>query len=119
MVQPAQAPLPDCVGCPEPLFEMNRDVYETDADFPADVVKILEVDTYMGIPVAIIQVRPMQFNPVAKTKKVYSKIKFKVTFGGARGSFESGTPSASTAKNPIDRREKTVDRRQDPGYRRK
>jgi len=87
MVQPAQEPLADCEGCPEPLFEINRDVYETDADFPANLVEILGCDTYMGIPVAVIQVRPVQFNPVTKTMKVYSKIKFKVTFSGDGCSF--------------------------------
>ncbi|MGD2086664.1 MAG: C25 family cysteine peptidase, partial [Candidatus Aminicenantes bacterium] len=87
MVHPAQKPLPDCRNCPEPLFEINSDVYETNADFPANVVEILGCETYMGIPVAVVQVRPVQFNPVTKTMKVYSKIKFKVTFSGEGCSF--------------------------------
>jgi PKD repeat protein len=87
MVQPAQEPLPDCRNCPDPLFEINGDVYETNADFPANVVEILGCDTYMGVPVAVVQVRPVQFNPVTKTMKVYSKIKFKVTFSGEGCSF--------------------------------
>ena len=101
MVQPAQAPPPDCEGCPEPLFEMNRDVYETDADFPADVVKILESDTFMGIPVAVVQVRPVQFNPVTKKMKVYSKIKFKLTFSGERCSFSPYTKKNSKHANQM------------------
>jgi PKD repeat protein len=87
MVQPAQEPLPDCRNCPDPMFEINRDVYETNADFPANVVEILGCDTYMGVPIAVVQVRPVQFNPVTKTMKVYSKIKFKVTFSGEGCSF--------------------------------
>ena len=101
MVQPAQEPLPDCRNCPDPMFEIDRDVYETNADFPANVVKILGVDTYMGVPIAVVQVRPVQFNPVTKTMKVYSKIKFKVTFSGEGCSFRPYGQKNSKHANDI------------------
>ena len=101
MVQPAQEPLPDCLNCPEPPFEINEVVYGTDADFPANVVEIVDNDTYMGVPVAVIQVRPVQFNPVSRTMKVYSKIKFKVTFSGERCSFSPYAKKNSKHANDI------------------
>jgi PKD repeat protein len=101
MVQPAQEPPPDCRNCPEPSFEMNEVVYGTDADFPANVVEIVDNDTYMGVPVAVVQVRPIQFNPVSRTMKVYSKIKFKVTFSGERCSFSPYAKKNSKHANDI------------------
>jgi hypothetical protein len=34
-----------------------------------------------------VQIRPVQFNPVTKTIRVYSKIKYKVEFIGGSNSF--------------------------------
>jgi PKD repeat protein len=87
-IHPALAPAPDCRGCPEPGFEINPGVYETDADFPREPVKIVDTDTYMGVPIAVIQVRPMQINPVTGTLKAYTRLKFKVTFSGRESTFD-------------------------------
>ncbi|UCH98218.1 MAG: hypothetical protein JSV88_15600, partial [Candidatus Aminicenantes bacterium] len=95
-IHPSLAPQPDCRDCPKPEFEINRDVYETDADFPGKLVEVINTDTYMGVPIAVIQVRPLQFNPVTQKLKVYSRIKFKVTFTGAERSFE---PFASNSEH--------------------
>ncbi|MCU0289376.1 MAG: C25 family cysteine peptidase, partial [Acidobacteria bacterium] len=101
MVQPAQQPQPDCIDCPAPPFEMNQVVYQTDADFPADVVKISEIDNFQGIPIAVVQVRPVQFNPVTKKMKVYSRIKFKLTFSGEKCSFRPYAKKNSKHANEI------------------
>ncbi len=82
MIHPALEPAPDCDGCPEPVFEINRGVYDTDADFPVNPVEIVGIETYMGVTVAIVQVRPLQFNPVTGVLKAYTKLAFKVTFRG-------------------------------------
>ena len=83
-VHPVQKLLPDTYEYKdEPPFEKDPHIYGTDADFPKKLVEVIECDTYMGISVAVIQVRPMQFNPVSEELKLYSKIKFKVTFSGS------------------------------------
>ncbi len=100
-IHPALEPAPDCEGCPEPAFEINRGVYETDADFPGKLVEVIDTDTYMGAPIAVIQVRPLQFNPVTKKLKVYSKIKFNVTFSGGERSFNRFTANSEHANQMV------------------
>ena len=77
----------DCVGCPDPTFKKNRDVYENNVYFPGDIVKIINHEGYMGVQVAVIQVRPMQVNPVSGEVKIYTDIKFKVKFEGGDSNF--------------------------------
>jgi PKD repeat protein len=100
-IHPSLEPQPDCEGYREPDFEINREVYETDADFPEKVVEVLERETFMGVPVAVIQVRPMQINPVTKKLKAYSRIKFKVTFSGGERSFDRFAANSKHANQMV------------------
>ncbi len=86
-IHPAPALLPDCVGTKaEPPFEIDDKVYGTDADFPARLVEIVEYDSYRGVSMAVVQVRPLQINPVTGELKIYTKINFRVTFSTTKGS---------------------------------
>jgi PKD repeat protein len=82
-IHPALELLPDCTGTKdEARFEIDPVVYGTDADFPDKLVEVVEYDTFRSVSLAVIQVRPMQINPVTGKLKIYSKIKFRVTFNG-------------------------------------
>jgi PKD repeat protein len=77
----------DCVDCPDPKFKKNREVYENNSFFPEEIVKIVNHEGFMGVTTAVLQVRPLQVNPVSGEVKLYTNIKFKVKFEGGDSNF--------------------------------
>jgi len=95
MVHPALQPALDTEGAPEPAFEIDKKVYRSNEFFPENVTEIAETQKLRGMSVAVVQIRPIQFNPVTNTIRVYSKIKYRVEFKGSNKSFESFSDSNS------------------------
>ena len=93
-IHPTLAPHPDCYNCKEPEFTLNQAVYQNDALFPKKPLKVVNCENYMGVTIATIQVRPIQYNPVTGKFRLFSKLEFKVTFKGGERSF--GRYSANT-----------------------
>ncbi|MBI4647063.1 MAG: DUF1573 domain-containing protein, partial [Bacteroidia bacterium] len=87
-IHPALKPAIDTKGAPDPEFEIDNQIYSTDAYFPKKPVEIVEIQKLRGIPIAIVQIRPVQFNPVQKKIKVFSKIRYRIEFEGAAKSFD-------------------------------
>ena len=88
-IHPALEPARDTEGAPEPEFTINSRLYNTNSFFPNNIVEILDVGISRGTPLAKTQIRPVQYNPVTGTIRVYNKIKFKLEFTGGEGSFDS------------------------------
>jgi PKD repeat protein len=100
-IHPVLELLPDCDKTIEAAFEIDPEVYGTDADFPDKLVKVVEYDSYRGVSLAVIQVRPMQINPVTGELKIYTKIKFKVTFSGGESAYNRYSKNSKHANKMV------------------
>lgn len=87
LIHPALQPASDLDGAPSPEFELDYVTYETNEFFPSNLVETIESQKWRGTELNFVQIRPVQFNPVTKTIRVYSKIKYKVEFIGGSNSF--------------------------------
>jgi len=72
----------DTQGAPSPKFEKDEAVYSKNAFFPQNVVDIVSDQIMKETRMIRVQVRPVQFNPVSKTLRVYSNIVYRVNKGG-------------------------------------
>jgi hypothetical protein len=88
-ISPAQeaATDQDNADSPPPEFELDTDIYETDAFFPADIAILDDHASIRGTTVAMLRVSPVQFNPVTQTLRVYSHVKVKVSFNDGDDDF--------------------------------
>ncbi len=80
-VHPALAPALDTEGAGEPDFVIDQKTYNTDFFFPEKLVEISEIQYLRGMPVATVQIRPVQFNPKTGKLRVYSKITYQIKSG--------------------------------------
>lgn len=87
-IHPALEPALDTEGAPEPDFVIDSKTYSTNSFFPSTHVEIVEIQKLRGTEIAIIQIRPVLFNPITKKIRVYSNIKYEVEFTGSNKSFE-------------------------------
>lgn len=106
MIHPALKPATDTHGDPEPEFEIDENTYNSNEFFPKSITEIVEMQKIRGTQLAIISIRPVQFNPVTNKIKVYTKIKYRVEFIGANKSFnriaqENSAHFSSLMKNIV------------------
>ncbi|GEM_PF-2471304 len=118
-VHPALEPARDTEGVPDPEFKRDEKIYRTDAFFPAKVADVVSVQTMRGMPMATIQVRPVQFNPVTKKLRVYSKIVYRINYNGKSVEFiqrsDNKTPYSNFILNKESVSVKRSDSRADDG----
>jgi hypothetical protein len=88
MIHPALKPALDTEGADEPVFEIDEILYQTDAYFPENIIDIPDVYYSRGTPLVLLQIVPVQFNPVTAKIRVYTSIKLKLEFTGGEGSFD-------------------------------
>jgi len=86
-IHPALDAASDEAGQPEPSFVKDNQVYSTNAFFPSSIVEEEGVQIIRGVKMAIIQIRPVQYNPVTGIIRVYSKIRYKLVFSSSNNSF--------------------------------
>lgn len=84
-VVPAQEPQVALQNATEPPFTIDKTTYATDAFYPSDIALIEGADR--GIPIIIrghrivtLGLFPVQFNPVTKQLRVYSKIEVRLNY---------------------------------------
>ncbi len=80
MIHPTLAPAMDTEGADPPEFVIDKKLYNTDKYFPENIVDIVKIQKLRAIPLATVQIRPVQFNPVSRKIKVYSKIRYRIRF---------------------------------------
>ncbi|MDC1105934.1 C25 family cysteine peptidase [Prolixibacteraceae bacterium] len=95
MVHPALEPAQDTQGAPDPVFEKDAAVYHSNAFFPTNQVKISMDQIMSDIRIASVRVCPVQFNPVSKTLRVYSKLVYRFYKG-------VGTTASSLDQRTLD-----------------
>ncbi|MCG8702240.1 MAG: hypothetical protein MI922_29580, partial [Bacteroidales bacterium] len=79
-IHPALAPARDTEGNDEQEFVLDSETYQTNAFYPANVSKVIDVQKLRGQPFAIVQFRPVQYNPVTKKVKVFTRLKLEIKF---------------------------------------
>lgn len=85
MIHPALEPARDTEGAGESPFVRDEIIYATDAFFPETHIEVLDVQVYKNVPLALLQIRPVLFNPVKKELKVTGKIVFRIEYEGGNG----------------------------------
>jgi hypothetical protein len=88
MVYPALQPAYDTYGAPDPEFEMDSALYQTNAFFPQNIVEVADTIMIRGIRVLVLRICPVQFNPVSGVIRVHSGIRVNAFFSGAARTFE-------------------------------
>lgn len=80
---PALQPARDTEGAAEPKFEINKEFYNTNQIYPQQSVRIIGEMEYRGIRMAMVEICPIQYNPV--TSKIYSHsdVGYELIFSGA------------------------------------
>ncbi|MGE5425410.1 MAG: C25 family cysteine peptidase [Syntrophothermus sp.] len=68
-------------------YVKNQLAYSTNAFYPAQPVKLSQVQKIRGVDVVMLGVTPFQYNPVTKDLIVYHDLKVNVTFNGGNGHF--------------------------------
>ncbi|QZT38940.1 T9SS type A sorting domain-containing protein [Halosquirtibacter xylanolyticus] len=87
MVHPALEPARDTQGAPDPVFQKDENIYNKDAFFPEEQVKISMNQVMRDIRISAVRICPVQFNPVQRTLRVYSKLVYR--FYKGEGNTES------------------------------
>ncbi len=88
-IHPALEPARDTYGSPEPEFWADPAVYGNNAFFPEKTVEITNIMLLRGTPLALTEIRPVQFNPVTGKVRVYTSISFRIEYKGASQSFSA------------------------------
>jgi subtilisin-like proprotein convertase family protein len=80
---PVQPPVPKIAGAEELIpFEQNAAVYATDRLLPDRRAAVVDRAVLRGRHVALIEVRPVRYNPVQSTVEVFSSATLQVRFEG-------------------------------------
>lgn len=87
MIHPALQPATDTYGDPEPEFQIDEEIYTANEFFPKNIVEVTHVKLSRGTPLAVVQARPVQFNPVTGVIRVYTNIEYRIEYEGAAASF--------------------------------
>ncbi|NQT78507.1 MAG: hypothetical protein HQ565_12385 [Bacteroidetes bacterium] len=89
MIHPTLEPARDTYGAPAPEFWIDESVYNKNEYFPKSIVEVTNVMLMRGIPLAVTQIRPVQFNPVTGKIRVYTHIEFRLEYKGDKTSFSN------------------------------
>lgn len=73
-------------------IKIDKSTYSSNSYFPSEIVEIVSVQDYRDVPLAFVQIRPIQYNPKTKKVRCYSNIKYQIIFS------DSKTKSKSNVK---------------------
>jgi PKD repeat protein len=63
-----------------PEYFIDKALYATSAFFPSEIATIADIQIMRGVPLAFIDVKPVQYNPVTKKARIYRSFTVKVNF---------------------------------------
>lgn len=79
---PRQAPVPKIEDF-RPDFEYRKDVYERNASVFDHSIEIIDVQNARNYRLALIEIRPINYNPVENEIEVFQNLRFSIQFPGA------------------------------------
>ena len=77
---PSRRPATDTEGDPEPPFVIDKSIYEKDDFYPQQEVRLVSTSLYRGLPIVLVQIAPVLYNPVSKMLRVFSQINYRIIF---------------------------------------
>ncbi len=81
------APIPLENDDSPPVYLKDPKIYNKNAYFPAQPVRVSEPTEIRGVDVVILGITPFQYNPVTKELLVYRDLEIRVSFVGGNGHF--------------------------------
>ncbi|MCF8297710.1 MAG: T9SS type A sorting domain-containing protein [Saprospiraceae bacterium] len=87
MIFPALEPAIDTKDAKNPEFVIDNNTYNTNEYYPENIVRIVDIQKLRGMPIAMVNICPVQFNPVTGKIKVYKKIKYRIQYNGGTKSY--------------------------------
>lgn len=79
------APIPLDTDNTPPVYRKNAAVYDVNAYYPAEPVKLSEPTKIRGVDAVILGITPFQYNPVSRELIVYRDLVVRVNFVGGNG----------------------------------
>lgn len=87
-IYPALEPARDTEGAPSPRFSIDQSVYSSDTFYPENHVELAGIVQSRGLPLAIVQIRPISFNPVSRTIRICTAMKVRIIPEGGESGFK-------------------------------
>lgn len=84
MIHPALEPARDTQGAPDPKFEKDPAVYQKNAFYPSQNIEISMNQVMREVRIASVRITPVQFNPVTKNLRVFSKLVYRFHKGSRK-----------------------------------
>jgi hypothetical protein len=81
-IHPALQPAKDTYGAEPPKWEKDEKIYGTDKWYPESPITIHSIQYRRGFPIALVQVTPIQYNPVQGKIRVFSQIDYSIEYNG-------------------------------------
>lgn len=75
---PALEPARDTQGAPEPPFVLDAHMYQQDAWYPASPVRISQIQYYREVPMAFVEITPIQFNPATGQIRIHTSLSYRL-----------------------------------------
>ena len=82
---PAPFPLPEDKRRDHPQYTIDRAIYQADQFYPAEIGWTEPVKIIRGLPVTLLWISPVQFNPVQKKVRIYTSFTLEVHFSNGAG----------------------------------
>jgi hypothetical protein len=81
-IHPALQPAKDTYNAAPPEWEKDEILYGTNAWYPASPVSIKTIQYNRGFPIALVEINPVQYNPVTGKIRVNRNIDYTIQFNG-------------------------------------
>ena len=89
LIFPALKPAVDTYGADDPEFEIDKEFYKKNILYPELPIEIVEIIQIRGMKIAVVQIRPIQYNPAKNELRIFSELSFKVNFLGGTSFIEN------------------------------
>jgi hypothetical protein len=100
-IYPVQEGEIDVVDAKKPPFTIDQACYSSNEFYPKDIVRIKEIQKYRGVQLAMIEICPVQYNPVTKKLRIYSTVEYKIEFTGGNKSYQKFSTENSASANQM------------------
>jgi hypothetical protein len=78
-IYPALEPARDTQGAPEPSFVQDAALYQQDAWYPASPVRISQIQYYREVPLAFVEITPIQYNPASGQIRIHTQLSYRLS----------------------------------------
>lgn len=88
LIYPALKPATDQYGASDPEFEIDEQFYNSDIVYPQSPVQIIDTLIIRGVNMLIVQICPLQYNPLKKEIYAHTSVSFSIDFKKADRFFD-------------------------------